>query len=90
VEVIPLGLTPCRLALQNLALEPRLRETGGKPLITDNGNFILDCGTGPIANPQALELAIRAIPGVVGTGLFLDMKPVVIIGHTDRVEVRGQ
>jgi ribose 5-phosphate isomerase A len=90
VEVIPLGLTPCKLALQKLALEPRLREIGGKPLITDNGNYILDCGTGPIADPQALELAIRSIPGVVGTGLFLDMKPVVIIGHTDRVEVRGQ
>lgn len=90
VEVIPLGLTPCKLALRNLNLEPRLRETAGKPLITDNGNYILDCGTGPIADPRSLELAVRAIPGVVGTGLFLDMKPTVIIGHADRVEVRGQ
>jgi ribose 5-phosphate isomerase A len=90
VEVIPLGLTPCRLALEKLGLRPQLRETAGKPLITDNGNYILDCGTGPITNAQALELAMRAIPGVVGTGLFLEMNPIVIIGHADRVEVRGQ
>ncbi len=90
VEVIPLGLTPCKLAIQRLNLDPRLRATDGKPLITDNGNYILDCGTGPIADPQTLELDLRAIPGVVGTGLFLDMKPIVITGHTDRVEVRGQ
>lgn len=89
VEVIPLGLTPCRLAIQKLGLEPQLRETSGKPLITDNGNYILDCGTGPIDDPWSLELALRAIPGVVGTGLFLGMKPTVIIGHADRVEVRG-
>jgi ribose 5-phosphate isomerase A len=90
VEVIPLGLTPCKLALQRVGLEPRLRETDGKPLITDNGNYILDCGTGPIGNPQSLELALRAIPGVVGSGLFLNMQPTVIIGHADQVEVRGE
>lgn len=90
VEVIPLGLTPCKLALAKLGLQPRLRETADKPFVTDNGNYILDCGTSAIADPRSLELAMRAIPGVVGTGLFLDMNPIVIIGHADRVEVRGQ
>jgi ribose 5-phosphate isomerase A len=88
VEVIPLGKTPCALALAELGLEPKLRANGNQPFITDNGNYILDCDGEPIDDPPALDEAIRAIPGVVGTGLFIDMAPTIIIGHPDRVEVR--
>lgn len=88
VEVIPLGKTPCSLALEDLGLEPRLRTRGDKPFLTDNGNYILDCDGEPIDDPPALDEAIRAIPGVVGTGLFINMAPTIIIGHPDRVEVR--
>ena len=41
--------------------------------VTDEGNHILDCRFGPIADPAALATAIRAIPGVVEHGLFLGM-----------------
>jgi ribose 5-phosphate isomerase A len=56
--------------------------------LTDNGNYILDCRIGPLASPAELEVAIEAIPGVVGTGLFLDMADVVLIQHDSSVEVR--
>ncbi len=89
VEVIPLGHAPCRLALEALGLGVRLRMAGDRPYVTDNGNYILDCSGGPFDEPLALERAIREIPGVVGTGLFLEMAPTVIIGHADQVEVRN-
>ena len=55
----------------------------GRPLTTDNGNYIIDCAIGPIENPTALETDIRAIPGVVGTGLFVGMADVVLVGDGD-------
>jgi len=47
--------------------------------VTDNGNVILDCAVGPIADPPGLERAIRAIPGVVDTGLFLGTADTVLV-----------
>jgi ribose 5-phosphate isomerase A len=42
----------------------------------------------PIADPRKLEQDIQAIPGVVGTGLFLGMADVVLIQDGDNVQVR--
>jgi ribose 5-phosphate isomerase A len=88
VEVLPFGLAVCERALTALGCAPELRQEGDKPYATDNGNYILDCRVGPLEAPQDLEQAIRAIPGVVGTGLFLGMKPTVLVGKADCVEVR--
>jgi ribose 5-phosphate isomerase A len=51
--------------------------------VTDNGNHILDCQIDPIADPTRLESDLCAIPGVVGTGLFLGMADVVLVGDTN-------
>jgi ribose 5-phosphate isomerase A len=80
VEVIPFALPLCRRRLADLGLDPVLYERDGRPFLTDNGNHILDCGTGPIADPAGLESRLRAIPGVVGTGLFLGMADTVLVG----------
>ncbi len=88
VEIVPFGRSVCSRAISALGLVPELRSDGGQPHVTDNGNYILDCGCGPIERPAELEAALRAIPGVVGTGLFLNMRPIVLVGHADRVEVR--
>jgi ribose 5-phosphate isomerase A len=58
----------------------------GKLFVTDNGNHILDCGIEAIADAPRLESSIRAIPGVVGTGLFLGMADTVLVG--DRNDFR--
>jgi ribose 5-phosphate isomerase A len=60
----------------------------GEPALSDNGNPVLDCRVGPIADPAALEHQIGAIPGVVGTGLFIGMADAVIIQNESEVEVR--
>jgi ribose 5-phosphate isomerase A len=89
VEVLPFAKTPCMHALRALGLEPVLRSADdSRPYLTDNGNLIYDCGLGPIERPQELELALRSIAGVVGTGLFLNLKPTVLVGHADCVDVR--
>ncbi|HEX5106288.1 MAG TPA: ribose-5-phosphate isomerase A, partial [Pirellulaceae bacterium] len=86
VEVVPFGLAATAAHLRRLGLNPQQRMAGGQPVITDNGNMILDCGTQPIAHPAELEAAIVAIPGVVGTGMFLGMADVVLVQRGERVE----
>jgi ribose 5-phosphate isomerase A len=62
----------------------------GSPFLTDNGNEILDCHfPDGIQDPTALELALDAIPGIVESGLFINLAHAVVIGYPDgRCEVR--
>jgi ribose 5-phosphate isomerase A len=83
VEVMPAALPLCMHRLGALGLEPVPDRRGNDLFLSDNGNFILDCQVGPIAYPHALDEAIRAIPGVVGTGLFLDMADLALVGDGD-------
>jgi len=79
VEVIPFALPLCRRRLAALGPRPTLRMAAERPFVTDNGNVILDCAIEPIADPPGLQRAIRAIPGVVGTGLFLGTADTVLV-----------
>jgi len=79
IEVIPFATAPCRHRLEALGYPAELRTSGGMPVVSDNGNRLLDCRVGPIADPAALDATLRAIPGVVGTGLFIDMNPTVLV-----------
>jgi len=83
VEVVPFAepLTTKRIAA--LGLRPKVRQMEGKAFITDNGNIILDCGLKPISNPAKLDRELLAIPGVVGTGLFLGMASTVLVACAD-------
>jgi ribose 5-phosphate isomerase A len=80
VEVLPLALSLCTRELSRLGCRPVPWTKDGRLGVTDNGNFILDCGIDPISDPLNLELEVRAIPGVIGTGLFLQMADRVLIG----------
>jgi ribose 5-phosphate isomerase A len=86
VEVTPFGLPLCERRLRELGCRPTAYRDGKGLFLTDNGNHILDCQIEPIADATRLELAIRAIPGVVGTGLFVDMANTVLVG--DRNDFR--
>src|SRR5579884_3843339 len=80
VEVVPFALPLCRERLSKLGCTPVLYEDAGRPFVTDNGNYILDCAIAPILHPEQFEAHLRAIPGVVGTGLFLGMAHSVLVG----------
>jgi len=56
-----------------------------QPFITDGGNFILDCAFGAIPDARALDARLRAIPGVVETGLFLGLASKAFIAGADGV-----
>ncbi len=88
VEVVPFGLPLCRRRLAALGLPAVPREEDGHLYVSDNGNYILDCKIAPLTEPPGLEAAIRAIPGVIGTGLFLGMADTVVIQDGPDVQVR--
>ena len=79
VEVLPFALPLCRRRLGDLELKPALRAAEDGPFVTDNFNVILDCAVGPIDDPVRLERAIRTIPGVIDTGLFLGTADTVVV-----------
>ena len=88
VEVVPFALGFCRRRLAALGLPAEPRRAGEKLFLSDNGNPILDCRIEPITDPAALDRDLRAIPGIVGTGLFLGMAHTVIVQDGEEVRVR--
>jgi len=90
VEVIPTGWkqvyknilsTGCNIVM--------IRQLKGLPFITDNGHYILDCYFGKIEDATSLNTSLHLIPGVVETGLFVNMAHTIIIGHADgRIEMK--
>jgi ribose 5-phosphate isomerase A len=82
VEVVPFAMALCLRRLSAIGCQPVLYLADGRPFVSDNGNYIIDCTVNPISDPDALESTIRAIPGVVGTGLFLRMANIVLVGHS--------
>ncbi|MHA1149980.1 MAG: ribose 5-phosphate isomerase A [Promethearchaeota archaeon] len=82
VEVIPLSYIPIMRKLEQLKGKPVLRMAQSKagPLVTDNGNFIIDVDFGIMENPLEIHGKIMAIPGVVDTGLFINMASKAYIG----------
>ncbi len=79
VEVIGFGRALAERRLRELGCVPLLRQTPAGPFRTDEGNLILDCRFGGIADAPVLSAAIRAIPGVVDHGLFIGMAAVAIV-----------
>jgi ribose 5-phosphate isomerase A len=74
VEIVPYGWPQTADRLSALGIVPELRKSPtdpAKPFTTDNGGSILDCATGPIADPAWLAASVKAVTGVVEHGLFL-------------------
>lgn len=90
LEVLPAARGPVSEAIRGLDGDPDLRTARQKdgPLVTDNGNFVLDCDFGPIEDPAGLATDLSAIPGVVEHGLFVGLIDEVHVGTDDGIEVR--
>jgi ribose 5-phosphate isomerase A len=87
VEVARFGWQTTLDRLAALGGAPRLREESGDVFVSDNGNFIADCGFAEIADAAALEARLASIPGVVESGLFIGLASAVIVGGATGVEV---
>lgn len=81
VEVIPFAWPLVVRQLAALGCRPTLRTADGVPFVTDSGNRIADCAVRPIEEPAAFGRDLRAIAGVVDTGLFLGMTDLVLVAE---------
>jgi ribose 5-phosphate isomerase A len=85
IEVNPFGWQVVAERVRAMGAEVALRERGGRPFVTDNGGQILDCRFGEIADPPALERRLRAIVGVMETGLFCGMAEMACVAEGETV-----
>jgi ribose 5-phosphate isomerase A len=92
VEVVRFGLAATRGMVEVLSadagctgeIRQRLK-ADGQPFLTDSGNFILDCAFGAIDDPEALDEALKLVPGVVESGLFLGVADAAIVAGPEGV-----
>jgi ribose 5-phosphate isomerase A len=87
IEVLPFAISLAKRKIINAGGKPVLREGKGKlgPVITDNGNAILDSYFGEIAKPAELAVKLKMIPGVVETGFFVGLTDIAYIGTVSAV-----
>jgi len=87
IEVLPFASAMVELRIKRMKGKPVLREVEGKvgPVVTDNGNFIVDADFGPIEAPDDLNCKLKSIPGVVETGLFVGMTDLLYVGTPTHV-----
>jgi ribose 5-phosphate isomerase A len=85
VEVITLAADRVMVQLRQLGGEAAAREKNGRPFVSDNGNTILDWKHGVIDNPAALEKQLKAMTGVVDSGIFAGIANVVIVAASTGV-----
>ncbi|MGB9937178.1 MAG: ribose-5-phosphate isomerase RpiA [Methanobacterium sp.] len=85
LEVIPQACRTVSDHVKQLGGIPALRMAERKdgPVITDNGNFVLDVQFGKIEDPKFLEKELNSIPGVVENGIFSGIVDEVIIGTSE-------
>lgn len=84
VEIIPFGWETTQARVEALGFSAALRVAkDGVPNVTDGKHFVLDCATGPIADPKALGDAIKCVTGVVDHGLFVDLAAAALICEPD-------
>ena len=80
VEVVAFGWPATFEHLRAAGADPLLRGGADAPFHTDGGNLIADCAFAGIPDPAALQSRLKAIVGVVETGLFIGMATRVIAG----------
>jgi ribose 5-phosphate isomerase A len=86
VEVVSYSLPYVRRRIADaFGAEVVVRGGTTTPFVTDNGNAILDCNFGMISDPAARDAELRAIHGVVATGLFWGLTDAVIVADPEGV-----
>jgi len=94
VEIVSFGAAATRLMVEELAESADCtgnivmrQNSDGKHFVTDSGNYILDCAFSRIPDPEMLADALSIIPGVVDSGLFLDIADLALLANEDGITV---
>ena len=89
IEVLPFAWASVRRPAGGARRSGAPRQQDGRLLATsDNGNLLVDCAVGPLSDPAALDRALHAIPGLLETGLFLDLRATIAIEQPHGLEIR--
>ena len=90
VEVLPLAIAPVLRRLTAMGGEPVVRMGVRKdgPVITDQGNLVVDVRFQTIPDPKGLEAALNNIPGVVENGIFTGVADIILVGSPEEAGVR--
>lgn len=89
LEVVPFASAPVQRRLESWGLEVQPREREGRPVVTDNGNVLLDAVIpGGVGDPERFDARLQAIPGLVETGLFVNLAHETLLGAADGTVLR--
>jgi len=85
LEILPFWFNATMEKIRRLGGKPAFREGAGKlgPVVSDNGNLIVDVDFGEIQDPELLNKGLKLIPGVVETGLFIGLGGYICVGKRD-------
>lgn len=88
LEALPFAAPLVMRRIKEIGGKPVLREGKMKvgPVITDNGNVIIDANFGLVHEPAELEHRLKSIPGILETGLFVQMAQIAYVGKQSSVE----
>jgi len=88
IEVVPIAYPAVMKALNKLSVKPiqstlRMAVKKAGPVVTDNGNFVIDAHFGTIENPLQLLREIKLLTGVYEVGLFCQLAEKAYFGEQD-------
>jgi ribose 5-phosphate isomerase A len=88
LEIHPMAVNPVSRKLRNMGAKPSIRQAVGKlgPVVTDNGNNLIDADFGPIHNPGYLNARLHSVQGIMETGLFIGYAQIAYIGTKNGVK----
>ncbi len=86
VEVSQFGIEATLYQLGGFG-KPQLRTEGRNPVESENGNYLVDLAVAPIYHPHRFNELLSTTPGVLETGIFVNMADIALIGTDDGVEL---
>lgn len=87
IEIVPFSWERTLERVLSLGCQIELRKSEAVPFITDNGNYILDCKFAEITDPMSLHQQLKLLPGVIETGLFVQLAHLIVVGYPDRIDL---
>lgn len=87
LEVHPFAITPVLNKIIKMGSKATIRQAASKlgPVITDNGNNLIDAYFGPIKNPRKFNSRLHSVQGLIETGLFIGYSKLAYIGTRNDV-----
>ena len=87
VEVVPFGIEQTVSKLKEAGYNPALRMMDDKIFITDGNHYTVDLHLNKITEPVKLEHELKKLPGIVETGLFINIADMIIVGRANSYEI---